>query len=136
LIRRLTALALIVLGTSAGAEVCKWTVQIDHRDFKVDDVLGQPPRIEKSACKTGQAPICSGYVYCKALPTQVAENDPPLNGVGVACKSIKVGEQWQCPDAETCYKDPDVSIRELLKAPSNGRPEPVAAPADPVRTVN
>jgi hypothetical protein len=103
-----------------------WTVQRTEKYFSKDPLFQDAPKIERAACKPGQAPVCTGYVYC------------PVPGVrmfafSAACKSIKVNDKWRCPDAETCVNDQDIAISEIGKIPGAVK---AAAPATPAETTN
>jgi hypothetical protein len=104
------SLLTMLLGARAFAE-CKWTVQSTDKRFTEDQVLREKPQIQKSACSENGTPICVGYVYCTT-----ADPAKPQDGA-VACKAIKVADKWKCPDGQTCYDDPDVSISKLPKYP-------------------
>lgn len=103
-----------LISLSASAVPCMWTIQNREKFFTKDPIYQEEPKIERTACKPGQPPICTGYIYCKVPGVMRSAS-------GVACKSIKVDGKWRCPDAQTCVDDEEIAISPT-KIPGGAKP--------------
>lgn len=106
-----------LFSASAFAEfICKWTAQGTDTNFATDQIYSAKPKLEKQGCAgPDSAPACTGYIYCS---DKAAAATLPPHVLPVACKGVKAEGKWRCPDAKTCYDDPDVQIAALPKTPS------------------
>ncbi len=105
-----------LFGASAFAErVFKWTVQSTNEHILKDAIYSKKPMIGRKGCSgESSAPPCTGFIY-----EENAKTDVPPQVVPVACKGVRSGgDKWSCPDAKSCYDDPDVAIAPLPKTPA------------------